>query len=74
MVSGISSRFMSQRYRDQFTKRFTDEMDKYRRQKKKSQPDEFVKSYKHRVSTAVDYAWTNPIFNDDQRTLTKMDF
>ena len=40
----------------------------------KRQPDEFIKSYIHRLSTAVDRGWPNPTFNDDQRTAKKMEF
>ena len=64
--------------RDQFIDRFTDDKDKYRRRIEaeniKRQPDEFIKSYIHRLSTAVDRGWPNPTFNDDQRTAKKMEF
>ena len=33
-----------------------------------------VKSYIHRLSTAVDLGRHNPTFNDDQRTAQKMEF
>ena len=64
--------------RDQFIDGFTDDKDKYRRRIEaeniKRQPDEFIKSYIHRLSTAVDRGWPNPTFNDDQRTAKKMEF
>ena len=61
--------------RDQFIDRFTD--DKYRRRIEaeniKRQPDEFIKSFIHRLSTAITRRWPNPTFKDDQRTAQKME-
>ena len=64
--------------RDQFIDRFTYDKDKYRRRIEaeniKIQPDEFLKSYIHRLSTAVDRGWHNAIFKDDKRTAKKWNF
>ena len=40
----------------------------------KRQTEEIIKQYIHRLSTAVDFGWLNPTFNDDQRTAKKMKF
>ena len=40
----------------------------------KRQPDEFIKSYIHRLSTATNRGWPNPSFTDDQRTAKKIEF
>ena len=75
---GLAANLPWNEIRDQFIDRFTDDKDKYRRRIEaeniKRQPDEFIKSYIHRLSTAVDRGWPNPTFNDDQRTAKKMEF
>ena len=75
---GLAANLRWNDIRDQFIDRFTDDKDKYRRRIEaeniKRQPDEFIKSYIHRLSTAVDRGWPNPTFNDDQRTAKKMEF
>ena len=75
---GLASNLPWNEIRDQFIDRFTDDKDKYRRRIEaeniKRQPDEFIKKYIHRLSTAVDRGWPNPTFNDDQRTAKKMEF
>ena len=40
----------------------------------KRQPDEFIKSYIHRLSTATNRGWPNPSFTDEQRTVKKIEF
>ena len=40
----------------------------------KRQPHEFIKSYIHRLSTAVYHGWPNPHLNGDQRTTKKIEF
>ena len=56
--------------RNQFITRFTDAKDKYRKiievESIKSQPDELIKSYTHRVTKAVEKGWPDPDFNNDQ--------
>ena len=55
--------------RYQFIDRFTDAQAKYRRRIEAEnirQPDEFINSYIHGLSTAVDRGWPSPTFNDDQ--------
>ena len=75
---GLAAKLSWNDIRDQFIDRFTDDKNKYRRRIEteniKRQPDEFIKSYIHRLSTAVDRGWPNPTFNDDQRTTKKMEF
>ena len=73
---GLSAHLPCNEIRDQFIDRFTDDKDKCRRRIEaeniKRQPDEFIKSYIHRLSTAADRKWPNPTFNDDQKKAKKM--
>ena len=66
---GLAANLPWNEIRDQFIDRFTDDKDKYRRRIEaeniKRQPDEFIKSYIHELSTAVDRGRPNLIFNDD---------
>ena len=75
---GLSAILPCDEIRDQFIDRFTDDKDKYRKRIEaeniKRQPDELIKSYIHRLSTAEERGWPNPTFNDDQRTAKKMEF
>ena len=64
--------------RTQFTTRFTDAKDKYRKRIEvesiKRQPEELIKSYTHRVTKAVEKGWPDPDFNNDQRTAKSMEY
>ena len=75
---GLAAHLFWNKIRDQFINRFTDYRDNYRRRREaeniKRQPGEFLKSFIHKLSTAVDRGWPNPTFNDDQRTAKKMEF
>ena len=62
---------------DAFVNRFSDNRDQYRKRIEieniKRQPNELIKSYIHRVNTAVEKGWPNP-FTNEQRTTKKWNF